>query len=159
LSGEILAGVQQLHQTNCRMREACATARHQIERARHLELPDADFGQQLLPGAPAFEFAGARSFVVFEGAGFRFTEAPELPTKKTKNVRKRIHRPAATCERRASRRAAAYHQWRRRSPATKSKCWSRLTRERECWRQSAAIQRSFAGMGLPFLFNSRPMAE
>jgi hypothetical protein len=31
------------------------------------------------PGAPAFEFAGARSFVVFEGTGFRFTEAPELP--------------------------------------------------------------------------------
>jgi hypothetical protein len=31
-----------------------------------------------VPGAPAFEFAGARSFVVFEGTGFRFTEAPEL---------------------------------------------------------------------------------
>ena len=44
-----------------------------------------------MPGAPAFEFAGARSFVVFEGAGFRFTEAPALPAKKTKNVRKRIH--------------------------------------------------------------------
>jgi hypothetical protein len=44
-----------------------------------------------LPDAPAFEFAGARSFVVFEGAGFRFTEAPELPAKKTKNAGKRIH--------------------------------------------------------------------
>ena len=42
------------------------------------------------PGAPAFEFARARSFVVFEGAGFRFTEAPALPPKKTKNVGKRI---------------------------------------------------------------------
>lgn len=41
------------------------------------------------PGAPAFEFAGARSFVVFEGAGFRFMEAPALPAKKTKNVGKR----------------------------------------------------------------------
>ena len=55
--------------------------------------------------------------------------------------------------------AASFHQLRRRSPATKSKCWSRLTRGRECWRQSAAIQRSLAGMGLPFLFNSSPMAE
>jgi hypothetical protein len=38
------------------------------------------------PGAPAFECPGARFFAVFEGAGFRFTDAPELPAKKTKNV-------------------------------------------------------------------------
>jgi hypothetical protein len=43
-----------------------------------------------MPGAPAFEFAGARSFVLFEGAGFRFTESPELPPKKTKNVRRKF---------------------------------------------------------------------
>jgi hypothetical protein len=42
-------------------------------------------------GAPAFEFAGARSFVVFEGAGFRFSEAPELPPKKNEKRWKKIH--------------------------------------------------------------------
>jgi hypothetical protein len=35
---------------------------------------------------PALKFAGARSFVGFEGAGFRFAEARDLPPKKTKNV-------------------------------------------------------------------------
>src|SRR5262245_28994902 len=50
------------------------------------------------------------------------------------------------------------HQSIRRSPGTKSKCRSRLKRGRECWRQSAAIHRSFAGMGLVFFFNSRPIA-
>jgi hypothetical protein len=40
-----------------------------------------------LPGAPAFEFAGARSFAVFEGAGFRFTEAPDLPAKENEERR------------------------------------------------------------------------
>jgi hypothetical protein len=39
------------------------------------------------PGAPAFEFAGARSFVVFEGAGFRFREAPDLPAKENEERR------------------------------------------------------------------------
>src|ERR1700675_2372674 len=40
-----------------------------------------------LPGAPAFEFAGARSFAVFEATGFRFTEAPDLPAKENEECR------------------------------------------------------------------------
>jgi hypothetical protein len=35
------------------------------------------------PGALAFEFAGARSFAVFEGTGFRFTKISELPATET----------------------------------------------------------------------------
>ncbi len=40
-----LLRLQQLHQTYGRVRKARATARYQIERARQLELADADFGQ------------------------------------------------------------------------------------------------------------------
>jgi hypothetical protein len=34
-----------------------------------------------MPSATAFEFAGTRSFVVFEGTGFRFIGGPELSAK------------------------------------------------------------------------------
>ena len=56
------------------------------------------------------------------------------------------------------RRGFCGHQSIRLRPLTTSKWWSRLSSGRECWRQSAAIQRSFAGIGLPDLFNSKPMA-
>ena len=49
------------------------------------------------------------------------------------------------------------HQAIRSSPATRSKCASRLKSGRACWRQSAAIHRSLVGMGLPFFFNSSPI--
>ena len=52
---------------------------------------------------------------------------------------------------------AAYHST-RSMPGTRSKCRSRLASGMACWRQSAAIQRSFEGIGLPFFFSSRPMA-
>src|SRR5208283_497652 len=50
------------------------------------------------------------------------------------------------------------HQSTRSRPLTTSKWRSRLISGRECWRQSAAIHRSLAGIGLPDLFNSKPIA-
>src|SRR5712692_4899993 len=41
------------------------------------------------------------------------------------------------------------HQSSRRNPLTKSKCRSRLKMERVCCRQSAAIQTSLEGIGVP----------
>jgi len=47
----------------------------------------------------------------------------------------------------------------RRSPATMSKCWSLLKIGSLYWRQSAAIQTSLAGIGVPaFLSSVRSMA-
>jgi hypothetical protein len=44
-----------------------------------------------MTAAPAFDFAGARSFVGFEGAAFRFTKTPEHPPIKTNKAGKKIH--------------------------------------------------------------------
>jgi hypothetical protein len=42
-----------------------------------------------MPDARAFKFTGTRFFPLRrKGAGFRFTVVPELPAKKTKNVRR-----------------------------------------------------------------------
>lgn len=40
-------------------------------------------------------------------------------------------------------------------PLTRSKWRSRLSSGRECWRQSAEIQRSFVGIGVPLRLNSK----
>jgi hypothetical protein len=46
---------------------------------------------QQAPGAPAFEFAGARSLGAFEGASSKFMEVPELPPKKNEKGWNKIH--------------------------------------------------------------------
>jgi hypothetical protein len=43
----------------------------------------------------------------------------------------------------------------RRTPSTTSKCESRLTNDRLCCRNNAAIQISLSGRGRPFCFNSK----
>ena len=45
--------LQQPHQPYCRVRKTRATARNQIQGPRHLELPDADFGQEFSFDFPA----------------------------------------------------------------------------------------------------------
>ncbi len=49
---------------------------------------------------------------------------------------------------------AVFYQPSRFSPGTKSKCWSRLSSGKPCCRASAAIQRSFPGIGCPLRFSS-----
>lgn len=50
--------------------------------------------------------------------------------------------------------ARAYHHESRVTPATASKCSSRVRIGRSCWRAMAAIQTSFDGSGVPAFLNS-----